>query len=217
MKPRIVIGIPLATPLIYWQVVSAVLELKRPLQSELMVFQGALVDRARNYLIRKMLEHPIGATHLFFLDADILPAPDTLTKLLKVNQPIVSGLYRKRTIPHELMAFSKDKNGNYQPVLLEKKKKPLTVDVVGAGCLLIHREVFEKMKPPWFTSEWQGFGNLSEDFSFCEKARKKGFKIVVETSVRPLHIEPLGVGTDPNGAVSYFPLGESPLGEPPLD
>lgn len=185
------IGIPLAGPMIYWRTVAAILEMKKTDLCDLMVFQGALVDRARNKLIEQMLDHPIAPTHLFFLDADIVPSPDTLNKLLKNNKPIVSGLYRKRTPPHEPMALLRHGRTIY-PISI-RGPRLRRVDFVGAGCLLIRREVFEKVRPPWFTSEWTESGHLSEDFSFCQKAGESGYEIWVDTQVRPLHLEPMGI------------------------
>ncbi|QQR81878.1 MAG: hypothetical protein IPJ69_07285 [Deltaproteobacteria bacterium] len=66
IEPRVVIAIPLATSLIYWQVVAGILSLEKPAETDLMVFQGALVYRARNHLVEQMLEHPINPTHIFF-------------------------------------------------------------------------------------------------------------------------------------------------------
>src|SRR3989338_74993 len=168
-KPRVVIAIPLYTSLIYWQTVAAILALERPFQTDLMVFQGGLVDRARNRLVEQMLDHPMKPTHLFFLDNDVVPAPDTLLRLLKANQPIVSGVYRRRVPPHEPMVFL-NKRGIFQPISLKSKNKLVTADYVGGGCLLIERKVLEKLKPPWFVIEWRGKNQLSEDFYFCEKA-----------------------------------------------
>ncbi len=204
-EPRVVIAVPLATPLIYWRVVASILGLDKPEETDLMVFQGALVDRARNHLVDRMLHHPIEPTHILFLDSDVLPAPDTLVKLLEAEQPIVSGFYRKRLPPHEPVAFVKDKKGNLQPIAAAGRRLQ-KVDAVGAGCLLIQREVFKKIKGPWFTSEWTETGHLSEDFSFCEKAKKSGYKIYVDTTVTPLHVEPMGIGTNSDGAVRFAPL-----------
>src|SRR3989338_4966594 len=98
---RVVIAVPLASSWIYWKTVAALLEMERPTEADLMVFQGAGIDRARNWLVDEMLVHPIAPTHIFFLDSDMVPSPDTLTSLLKRGAPIVSGLYRKRTPPYE--------------------------------------------------------------------------------------------------------------------
>lgn len=205
---RVVIAIPLASPFIYWRTVAAILEMDRPAVSDLMVFQGALVDRARNRLVEQMLSHPIKPTHLLFLDADIVPPANLLKKLLRDNKPIVSGLYRRRLPPYEPMAFVKDRKGRYQPIVLKRRKTGLErVDVVGGGCLLVRRDVFEKIKPPWFTSEWRDEGHLSEDFSFCEKARTHGFSVFVHLSARALHLEPFGVGTNASGSVQFVPMG----------
>ena len=208
-QPRVVIAVPLASPFIYWRTVAAILEMEKPAASDLMVFQGALVDRARNRLVEQMLIHPIKPTHLLFLDADIVPPADLLKKLLKDDKPIVSGLYRRRLPPYEPMAFVTDRKGRYQPIAIGLKEKRGTlrrVDVVGGGCLLIRREVFEKIEPPWFTSQWTEEGHLSEDFSFCEKARTRGFEIFVDRSASALHLEPIGVGTNSSGSVQFVPM-----------
>ncbi len=216
--PRVVLAVPLASPFIYWRTVAAILEMEKPEESDLMVFQGALVDRARNLLIEKMLEHPLEPTHLFFLDADIVPSQDTLSRLLAHDVSIASGLYRRRLPPYEPMAFVK-RPPPRSPSLLRRGKgevyyRPISVkgprlrrvDAVGAGCLLINRSVFERMKGPWFTSAWTPKGHLSEDFSFCEKARKVGYRIAVDTTVRPLHLEPMGVGTGDDGKVQFISI-----------
>lgn len=207
-EARVAIAVPLGTPWIYWRTMAAILEMEKPDESDLMVFQGALVDRARNILIEQMLHHPMEPTHLLFLDADIVPPAETLVQLLKHQVPIVSGLYRKRLPPHEPMAFVKRKKSGsivFEPISL-KGPKLKKVDVVGAGCLLIQRDVFENISEPWFTSEWTNQGHLSEDFSFCEKAKQAGYEIYVDMSARLLHLEPMGVGTDSQGKVTFVAL-----------
>jgi hypothetical protein len=48
---------------------------------------------ARDKAVRAALEHK--ATHLFFMDDDILVPPDILSNLLAVDQPIVGGLIHR--------------------------------------------------------------------------------------------------------------------------
>ncbi len=54
-------------------------------------------------------------------------------------------------------------------------------DGVGCGCLLIHRSVFEKIKPPYFVMNQGKYGG--EDFYFCRKAKRAGFKIYADPGV----------------------------------
>jgi hypothetical protein len=65
-------------------------------------------------------------------------------------------------------------------------------DMVGAGALLVHRRVFERVPRPWF--EWlldrpevpEG-QKCSEDFAFCRKAKQHGFAVKVDVSVACRH------------------------------
>ncbi len=54
----------------------------------------------------------------------------------------------------------------------------LEADGIGAGCLLIHRRVFEAMEPPYFQCNPDTL--IGEDFYFCRKAQAAGFKIYVD-------------------------------------
>ncbi|MFQ5823267.1 MAG: hypothetical protein ACE5JB_04350 [bacterium] len=59
------------------------------------------------------------------------------------------------------------------------------MDRVGAGCLMVRRGVFEKIKHPWFSFDEYGIG---EDFDFCRKAKAHGFKIFVDLAVMCGHV-----------------------------
>lgn len=80
--------------------------------------------------------------------------------------------------------------------------KLIEVDVVGAGCLLIAREVLEKMPPqsPHYGSHWFDWRvdqkslatpdrlPLSEDFTFCMACKQLGYKIMVDTAIMCRHV-----------------------------
>lgn len=151
---------------------------------------GMPFDHARNTGCLKTLE--LDFEWLFFLDDDVIPPPDAIYKLMSHKQPIVSGVYYRRNPPICPVMLRDTPNGKewvtefYSPSLIE-------VDYVGAGCLLIHRDVLNNLPQPWF--EWrcdrvdlpQG-ERMSEDFAFCVNARQKGYKINVDTSVQCRHI-----------------------------
>jgi hypothetical protein len=64
------------------------------------------------------------------------------------------------------------------------------VDYTGMGYMLVKNGVFEKIGYPWFSPEFYNVpGNekiqdfMSEDVSFCMKAKKAGFEIFVDISM----------------------------------
>jgi hypothetical protein len=167
-----------------------------PPQSAIVFLTGMPFDHARNAACQQVLQSNF--TWLFFLDDDVIPPPDALFKLLSRGQDIISGLYYRRADPimPVMLADTKPKPSfitNFQPGSL------IEADMVGAGCLLIHRRVLERVPPPKFewTIDYDGVlteknypesERRSEDFSFCSKCRRLGFKIVVDTSVLCTHV-----------------------------
>lgn len=159
---------------------------------------GMPFDHARNTGCQKVLE--LDFQWLFFLDDDTIPPPDAIYRLLAHKKPIVSGLYYRRSPPLYPVMLRETPAGK-QWITEYKNPDLIEVDYVGSGCLLIHRDVLRKVPQPWF--EWKvDRGDLppdqrmSEDFSFCQKARQNGYKIFVDTSIQCRH---LGVGESSGG------------------
>jgi hypothetical protein len=156
------------------------------------VRSGAPYDVMRNNACEDALK--AGFQRVLFLDDDVIAPPDTYVRLAQHNQDIVSGLYYRRHEPVLPVAMKMDMQG--QPQWVQAWDPPnslVEVDYVGAGCLLIHRRVLEQTPRPWF--EWEigkKDGNaLSEDFAFCRNAKRVGFKVLLDTSVKCEHI---GIG-----------------------
>jgi hypothetical protein len=155
-------------------------------------------DHARNMACENMLNN--GFEWLFFLDDDVVAPPDTIQRLINHKKDIVSGIYHRRALPIAPVMLRFDANDQAQWVNEYPANTLIEVDLVGAGSLLIHRRVLERMSRPWF--EWQlgkedpkpepGVkvpAKLSEDFSFCRKAKREfGFGIYVDTSIQCEHI-----------------------------
>jgi hypothetical protein len=175
---------------------------------------GAPFDTARNMACEDVLQHNF--TWLFFLDDDVVTPPDAYHRLAAHGKDIISGLYYRRAEP--IVPVMMKNNDKGQAVWITQWSPPrslIEVDLVGAGCLLIHRRVLERMKPPWF--EWQigredpkadptkpPQNRLSEDFAFCQKAKREyGFSVFVDTSIECEHIglaESVGGGLRPSHA-----------------
>jgi hypothetical protein len=163
-------------------------------------------DHARNVGAMRALE--CGAEWLFFLDSDVIPPPDTIHRLIAHRQPIVSGVYCRRSPPAGIPVMIKDGQWVANPPM----NTLIEVDVVGAGCLLIHRSVLQNLPPQRQAKHWfdwrvdmQGIlpvGEcLSEDFTFCVHAKRHGYKTLVDTSIWCKH-----VGFGEAGLHSYGPL-----------
>lgn len=176
-------------------------------------------DVARNEIARSFLAIP-GATHLFFMDSDMAFPREAVTRLLSRGLPIVSGLYVARTelpVPHVYHYDHLGDDGGHwyrtdvqalarwmarhpeshamskAAVYADTPDSLVECDAVGAGCLLIAREVLERMEPPWFKFDTaSGYGG--EDFWFCRKAKELGYPIVADLSVHCGHMFSSHVG-----------------------
>ena len=65
---------------------------------------------------------------------------------------------------------------------LPQEERLIKVDGVGTGMLLVHRDVFKAIDPPWFKFQYtpDGLIELSEDYYFSEKAKKAGFELFID-------------------------------------
>ncbi len=150
------------------------------------------IEMARDVLASRFLAtaHP----NLLFLDADIRP-PDGFLDLVDRKLPVVAGWCPVMTRDFELYPnlFRRKEGGGYQPCW-EESEGLIEVDAVGMGCTLIRREVFERLKRPWFAFEpdpkdgerWTG-----EDMSFCRKVQEAGFRIHAAPAMKCGHMKTL--------------------------
>jgi hypothetical protein len=161
----------------------------------------SLISRARNTLTAKFLEQE-GATHLFFVDADIGWEPWHLLVLLNRDVDVIGGLYPMKTMPIKWVVngFEGAEEG---PDGLQEVSK------AGTGFLLMKRHVFEKMNShpavkqykndigldpkydkhlkTYFDTAVRQSRYYSEDWTFCENWRDLGGKIYVDKRVLLRH------------------------------
>jgi hypothetical protein len=189
-RTKLAIGLPMLHPFIHYKFVNSYLGLQRPQGSTAISLVGSLTSLARNSIVKIALEK--GFTHLLFLDTDMTFPPDTIKKLLSHNKDIVSGLYFERYAPYRPMLRKRMPDGDGYSLVDYTQGGLVECDALGAGCLLIKTEVFEKIGKPWFEYRLTQKGIketfLSEDIVFCERAREAGFEIHCDTSIRCGHL-----------------------------
>ena len=139
--------------------------------------------------------------HMVWIDSDQTPyAYAQVKRLIDHKKDIVAGWYATASMTHSCICENMDtefrkKEGRW-PLMkieeVEKRKQIFEADFVGFGFIVIKRGVFEKIGYPWFTpiprTEHNEIMTLSgEDEAFCIRAKKAGFKVWIDPTVRVGH------------------------------
>jgi GT2 family glycosyltransferase len=155
------------------------------------------VDAARNVVADKFM----ASDREWFLsvDTDIILPELVVQRLLARGQPLIGALIYVAADPIFPQIYSKIADfgfGGMGQYIVNESWEPgelVKADATGAGCLLIHRDVFDKIpgKPPfrWFQHEFEGTQMFGEDFTFCRRARGAGFQLYIDTAVKAGHIK----------------------------
>lgn len=179
----------------------------------------AAIDLARNRMAYEAIEQ--GFDELLWIDSDVSFDPDDVTKLREHDLPIVCGIYPKKG----LRAVSCHVMPGTTSMTFGKGGGLVEVLHAATGFLLTRREVYERMTTelklplcnarfkepfvpyfmPMIVEEPEGSWYLGEDYAFCERARKAGFKIMADTTIRLRHIGKYGYSwEDAGGALSRY-------------
>lgn len=188
--------------------------LQLPVGSQVFMSRGMPIDVTRESMVRAALAQ--GFEWIFFLDSDVIIPDGTFEKLFSHNQPLVNGMYKaKKPGGFFWAAWIRTKiddktvavTGEAFVPIASWEGRLIAVDVIGTGCMLVHRSVFEKIMatypklPLFFWSKERApellktmdlpdplMTEVSEDFYFCLLAKKCGFQIIVDTEVKCGHI-----------------------------
>ena len=182
MRAKVAICIPSG---VYWSAHTAVCH------SELSVFstindiavkticrQCSQITMSRNMHVREALGYEPKATHIMWIDSDMKFSPNALVRLLDHDKDIVGAFYNKRTPPYETVGHLIDASNLADGGLRQ-------ADVMPGGFVLVKREVYEKLSPPWYresydlhlASEGDPDGTVGEDVNFSRAAIAAGYDI----------------------------------------
>jgi hypothetical protein len=114
------------------------------------------------------------ATHLLFIDDDMLVPPGAIEHLLALDLPIVSPIFYRGGKSHDPLVFDWGEDGKPHPM------KEYPVDTlflapagVGTGVMMIKTEVLKAMDPPYFY--YPQDPTMGMDLEFCRRAAEIGF------------------------------------------
>ena len=153
--------------------------------------------------------------YILMMDSDVIPPENIIQGLLECNKDIVSGLYynyfivdgKTKYMPVAWTALTKEEfeeikqkiqlpdfiksHLDLRAHLTEQEadsEKLLEVVIPSAGCMLIKRNVFEKIK--YGLIDTQNMNNIKtgDDIGFILNARKEGFKVYCYTKIKCEHL-----------------------------
>jgi len=151
---------------------------------------GPMLDQGRNDLTDAFLE--TGAEWMLMVDADMTFEASMLERLLEaadpIERPIVGPLCYSVNPSGVWPVMFRLVDNQFRPVANPPEDMLVQVGGLGAGCLLIHRTVFEQMAAKWpgdgpFDRLYMGGEPLGEDLSFCAKAADLGIPIHCHTGI----------------------------------
>jgi glycosyltransferase involved in cell wall biosynthesis/2-polyprenyl-3-methyl-5-hydroxy-6-metoxy-1,4-benzoquinol methylase len=139
------------------------------------------------------------AKWLFFIDSDVFPPPETITKLMSHGKQITTGIYYMKSSPAQPVIFKEMGDGPYWDFPLESL---IEIGGAGLGCTLIDMDVFDafdKAGLAYFQENWihtKPDGNkvkvaVGEDHWFFIKSKELGFQPYCDTSILCDHIDPV--------------------------
>jgi hypothetical protein len=195
---KIAIGVPTITrPSIEWAVNLAIIAKETAFPLEILVSKHYAIDKARNNLV--MAARNAKATHILFLDQDILPClyqngeylpfPHFINFMASFHYPVVSGLYAsKKDSKPAVYRYTGDELKPYETIDATFENLVNNISFVNAtalGCLLVDMRVFDVLEKngyfPWFEykTDWKKGQEISEDINFCDYLRRSGFSIML--------------------------------------
>lgn len=150
-------------------------------------------DLVRNKAAMMLLKS--NYTHVIMLDQDHQHPPDIVQRLARwvIMDPtklVVGGLNFRRGAPYDPCCFLAGKNGALHPPV-DWEQGLIRVDAVGTGSILIAREAFEVIEPPWFYNDYSRVWENAwpgEDIGFARKCMAAGIDHWVDTTTTSPHM-----------------------------
>lgn len=152
---------------------------------------GSYIDLARNELVNRTLTESPDATHILFIDQDMVLPADVLVRLLDDDKPVVGATYFTKDAPYYPVALVWDENDDSH--FLDSWTDDLTpVGSIGMGCTLIRTDLLRDMqatykfmdgdRPGWFVINGAK-RPMGEDTHFGYRCHKMGVVQYLDTTL----------------------------------
>lgn len=168
---------------------------------DLILKQGALIYAARHHGINGGLtqavrqDPPMGFSHFLFLDSDIGFRAEDVRSAMAWNLEIVAHPYlgHEGDGTYQCGELSHMQRGTIEKRYVSYELGMRRISFCGAGFLMVRRDVFRKLRYPYFRHELIESGDAAEmtgeDVGFCLNARDAGIPIHCDFD-RPVYHRP---------------------------
>lgn len=145
-------------------------------------FFATYVHEGRNSIAQYAKQ--IGATHIIWVDSDMLFTPESFKTLIEHDLDFVGVNYSSRKPPYRYTAgIWNDEIGQFDTVpTLNTSTGLQKVDGIGFGLCIMATHLFDLLENPWFDYEYMPNQNMhmGEDYLICKKLREKNIDIYVD-------------------------------------
>lgn len=197
--PKIAVFIPWMQALPYAdEVLPSFLEIARQGAPFIHMSYG-YAERVHNLAAWELLAHEEW-THILVLDSDHVHPPDIIQRIARhviedPNRWIVGGLNYRRSAPYSPCILVEHEGKAARPVEWHETGL-MEVQSIGTANIMIARQVFEQLEPPWFINEYQEQIHTTGGYDtyFCNKARAAGIKIWCDMGLTSPHMASHRIG-----------------------
>ena len=139
---------------------------------------GSVITIARRNLVDIFLKSDFD--YVWWVDSDMKFPVDAPMRLLARQKDIIGVNYRRRRFPNANFTGMMGGAGQFTEFQTTDNSPSMElIDVLPHGCVLVKREVYEKIPHPHYLQEYIPELNLEigEDIFFCQQAQKAGYQV----------------------------------------
>lgn len=169
----------------------------------LITFNSSYLGWSRTELAKSALEW--GATHILWLDSDMVFPAWTFHHLFKQDKPVIAANYARRRPPHLPVTFKTLTPGgdehSHALCYTEPQSEGLEeVEAVGFGVVLMQTSIFNDIKVAPFRviDDEMCKNRVGEDVYFCLLLKEKGIPIYIDHTLSH-HVTHMGTMAFSNG------------------
>lgn len=183
-SPRVLVAMP-SRGYAYAHSLLRANDLARRFGHELLLEIGRPIELVRTRVMTRFLES--NADYIITIDDDVVAPDDAADRLLALKAPVATAAYPIMTdagLVWDVKALGSD---DWMPQL---PGQVFPVRHAGLGFVVIHRDVFSRIRKPWFQFGAAPGGRvIGEDVWFCNGVTQAGFQILCDGSIRCSHFK----------------------------